>query len=218
MGSSTARLGLYKPDTVGEVIDVSKFNSNFDLLDLNAGFRTVTSVTRPASPYVGQAIRETDTGRYRVWTGAGWEVLQRREPNQAYVPTWTVEAQTAAPSVGNGNIAGRYVIYPLNDSEGLCFFKIIINIGASGASGGGPAGNAYLFSLPRTSIVDGFSTPVIGRAVKAGVGHLNLLGRILSGSDKIGIVMDNTGALLTTSYAFGGGSQIFFSGFYECTL
>ncbi len=31
-----------------------------------------TSTTRPASPYVGQMIFETDTSKLKVWLGSYW--------------------------------------------------------------------------------------------------------------------------------------------------
>lgn len=34
-----------------------------------------TSITRPASPYVGQAIYETDTLRFRFWNGSSWSPI-----------------------------------------------------------------------------------------------------------------------------------------------
>ena len=38
-----------------------------------SGHQVVTSLTRPASPLVGQVIYETDTFSFRWWTGAAWE-------------------------------------------------------------------------------------------------------------------------------------------------
>jgi hypothetical protein len=35
-----------------------------------------TSSTRPASPYVGQMIFETDTSLLKVWLGSAWSLGQ----------------------------------------------------------------------------------------------------------------------------------------------
>lgn len=43
-------------------------------LETNA-FSTVTSSTRPGSPFVGQWIWETDTGRELVWDGTAWRLI-----------------------------------------------------------------------------------------------------------------------------------------------
>lgn len=79
MATSTSRLGLTKPVT-SENYDVAIVNGNSDKVDAAAGFAPVTSATRPAAPFNGQAIRETDTGKTYVHNGsvpasAGWVQL-----------------------------------------------------------------------------------------------------------------------------------------------
>lgn len=76
MATSTSRLGLTKPAGT-ENIDVSILNANADKVDAVMGFTPVTSATRPASAFSGQAIRETDTGATYVHNGTvpisgGW--------------------------------------------------------------------------------------------------------------------------------------------------
>ena len=39
----------------------------------------VTSTTRPSTPYTGQLIYETDTGYLRVWDGAAWDYLSKKQ-------------------------------------------------------------------------------------------------------------------------------------------
>ncbi len=72
MPTTTPRLALIKPAIAGEVIDVSQINANSDNIDLNAGYRVCTSTTRPAAPYVGMQIFETDTKITSLWDGVGW--------------------------------------------------------------------------------------------------------------------------------------------------
>ena len=69
---STTRLGLYKPLNDGsELVNVQQdLNGNWDKLDLAAGFQIVTSSTRPATPYPGKAIAESDTS-YRSYYSNG---------------------------------------------------------------------------------------------------------------------------------------------------
>jgi hypothetical protein len=74
----TTRLGLVKPDpnpTTGDFVDVTVINANSDKIDAAVGATVCTSGTRPASPYDGQVIRETDTRRMYIWnaTQAAWD-------------------------------------------------------------------------------------------------------------------------------------------------
>jgi len=71
MATSTTKLGLTKPDFV-DVVDVSELNTNADAIDAAVGATIVTSATRPASPWTGQIIYETDTESTFVWTGSAW--------------------------------------------------------------------------------------------------------------------------------------------------
>lgn len=72
MGTTTTRLGLYKPlDDGSEFVNVSTdLNQNHDKLDAAAGFQIVTSTTRPSSPYSGKGIAESDTS-YRTYFSNG---------------------------------------------------------------------------------------------------------------------------------------------------
>ncbi|KND38489.1 hypothetical protein [Streptomyces acidiscabies] len=68
-GTNTSRLGLYKPDGDDNVNVETDLNDNYDLLDIAVGTTICTSSTRPASPYEGQAIYETDTGHFYLSNG-----------------------------------------------------------------------------------------------------------------------------------------------------
>ncbi len=75
MGTNTARLALFKPDgnpTTGDDVDVDDLNDNSDKIDAAAGFTICTSSTRPASPWDGQPIYETDTNLHRSWVEGAW--------------------------------------------------------------------------------------------------------------------------------------------------
>lgn len=61
MSSTTTRLGLFKPDGTENVNRTTDINNNWDNIDGKMGFVPVTSSTRPASAYQGEAIYETDT-------------------------------------------------------------------------------------------------------------------------------------------------------------
>lgn len=72
MATSTTKLGLIKPDFT-DVVDISDLNSNADDIDAAVGSTIVTSATRPASPFAGQVIFETDTELSFVWDGSTWK-------------------------------------------------------------------------------------------------------------------------------------------------
>lgn len=68
----SARAQLKKP-TYLEEADINIVNDNMDLLDLYAvGDFICTSATRPAAPWQGMRIYETDTGARLVRVGANW--------------------------------------------------------------------------------------------------------------------------------------------------
>lgn len=82
MGQNTSRLGLYLPGggstgliTPDEPADIDKINDNMTKLDADAGAYVCTSSTRPASPYNGKIIFETDTRKTLIYKSAttSWE-------------------------------------------------------------------------------------------------------------------------------------------------
>lgn len=69
MSTLTTRLGLTKPDpnpTTGDFVDVAVLNTDFDKIDAAVSATVATSATRPATPFDGQLVRETDTRRVIV--------------------------------------------------------------------------------------------------------------------------------------------------------
>ncbi|MFJ4926832.1 hypothetical protein [Streptomyces sp. NPDC088736] len=69
---STSRLGLYKSKSDGsELVNYPlDLGGNWDKVDNAAGFQIVTSTTRPATPYPGKPITESNTG-YRSYFSNG---------------------------------------------------------------------------------------------------------------------------------------------------
>jgi hypothetical protein len=72
MATNTTRLGLIKPDLTDNV-DIGDINDNMDDIDDAVGAKVVTSTTRPAVPFDGQLIFETDTNKTLVWDGVVWK-------------------------------------------------------------------------------------------------------------------------------------------------
>ena len=76
MATNTTKLALSKPDGV-DLVDVAVLNGNFDKIDAASGATVCTSTTRPATPFNGQIIFETDTLNalvYRTST-TSWNIL-----------------------------------------------------------------------------------------------------------------------------------------------
>lgn len=72
-----------------------------------------TSTTRPASPFVGQTIYETDTNRMLVWNGSSWNGVGRMKNVARFTTsgTWTVPTgvtyATAYMTGGGGGIGAN---------------------------------------------------------------------------------------------------------------
>jgi hypothetical protein len=68
------------------------------------GILPCLSTARPASPYGGMSIYETDTSISRIWdaTLAAWVQIGDAAPWTAYTPTW------GGVTLGNGSSAGHY--------------------------------------------------------------------------------------------------------------
>lgn len=76
MATNTTKLALSKPDGT-DLVDIAVLNGNFDKIDAASGATICTSTTRPASPWNGQVIFETDTLNalvYRTST-TSWNIL-----------------------------------------------------------------------------------------------------------------------------------------------
>lgn len=82
MGTTTSKLGLSLPGGgssgaygADEIADVDVLNHDFEKVELGTGFTVCTSTTRPGSPYLGQPIIESDTGKGFYWTGLTWKQI-----------------------------------------------------------------------------------------------------------------------------------------------
>lgn len=72
MATFTTRLGLRKPAGTELVNVVTDINDNLDDLDSVVSSTVCTSGTRPASPFQGQVIFETDTNNVLTHNGTAW--------------------------------------------------------------------------------------------------------------------------------------------------
>jgi hypothetical protein len=68
-----------------------------------------TSTTRPASPNEGMTIYETDTDRYRTYSGTAWENLADSGAWRSWTPTLGTDGSGTAWALGNATTDGRYL-------------------------------------------------------------------------------------------------------------
>ena len=75
-----------------------------------------TSSTRPASPYDGQVIYETDTDKTLVWNGTGWVFLATSRANPVGFDLITSGSFTTSTGVNlpTNTFTSTYVNYKLN--------------------------------------------------------------------------------------------------------
>lgn len=105
MSTSTAKLQLLKPAGTDFVNVLTQLDGNLDKIDSDAGATVCTSSTRPASPYSGQVIYETDIDAICMWTGTLWKEISQRsvyalisDPESTSSATFT-DLITVGPSV-----------------------------------------------------------------------------------------------------------------------
>ncbi|MGW1949049.1 hypothetical protein ACWCRC_32595 [Streptomyces sp. NPDC001940] len=98
----TTRLGLYKSAANGsELVNYTQdLGNNWDKVDAASGFQVVTSGTRPAAPYAGKPIAESDTG-YRTYFSNG------TSPASA---SWVEIPNSSGTFGGNLNMGGTQQI------------------------------------------------------------------------------------------------------------
>jgi len=95
-----------------------------------------TSSTRPASPYDGQVIYETDTDRTLVFNGTGWVFLSTSRANPGGLDL--IKTQTIGTAVSSITVTNAF-------STTYDNYKIIVNGGVASAN------NAFRMSLGSSS-------------------------------------------------------------------
>ena len=117
MATTTTKLSLIKPDLT-DIVDVANLNDNADSIDAAVGFTICTSATRPATPWAGQTIFETDTTSSFVWDGSAWQAAGGGGGSITVSATAPV-----SPPPGNGDLwwdsdnGNMYIYYEDVDSS-----------------------------------------------------------------------------------------------------
>ena len=114
MATTTTKLGLTKP-AYTDVVDVADLNTNADLLDAAAGFTIVADEpSRPATPWTGQVIYQTDVALAYMWDGSAWAAAGGGTSNVAsdcIQPNYSIISENYTFDTGyNGVSAGPVTI------------------------------------------------------------------------------------------------------------
>ncbi len=75
MPNDTPNLKLKKP-VEGSFGWHEAWYENADTLDAHPGIKSCTSTTRPADPWPGQVVFETDTSKLMLFDGSAWREIQ----------------------------------------------------------------------------------------------------------------------------------------------
>ena len=174
-----------------------------------------TSSTRPASPYDGQMIYETDTDATRVWNGSAWvgatntASLNGVGVGAAYTPS------TVNWTLGNGAIYARYVqanklvfvradiVWGSTSTVTGIGMQVSLPVTAQQNSGNAPLGTVWWYDVSA-------GTQVYG--LVAGVDVNNVMFNAMSSDGtNVGIRYSQSGVPFT----FASGDQIYMSFTYE---
>lgn len=159
-----------------------------------------TSSTRPASPYEGQVIYQTDTDQTFVWTGAAWQILGAGTTAYQYVQT--VYYTTA------GTSTFTKATYPW-----LRAIKVMCQGGGGGgagaiSSGSAPAGGGGGYAESFITNISGLSSSVtitVGAGGTAGPASAPTAGGTGGNSSFGSTVIGNGGGASDTANIRGGG-------------
>lgn len=174
MATFTTRLGLRKPNgdpSTGDNIDVdADVSDSMDKIDAAVGCTVCTSGTRPGSPWQGQLIFETDTGKVQVWNGSAWKhvISVNTGSTLAWSGNTTITGDLTISGIftdGTSRITQN--VYTANDTwakpSGLKAIRYQVQ--ASGASGGGaPATGASQSSMGSGGGAGGYCEGIIAAA------------------------------------------------------
>lgn len=148
-----------------------------------------TSSTRPASPYDGQVIYETDTDKTLVWNGSAWVYLSTSTANPVgleLITTQTIGTAVSSVTVSNC-FSSTYDNYKITITGGTTTAEMQLNmtLGSSTASYYS-AGNYVDFSTGSagtSNVNNGSAWGRIGYGTTSGtlVANLDVYGPYLSG-------------------------------------
>lgn len=127
------------------------------------GVAVCTSATRPAAPYAGQVIFETDTNFLKVWSGSAWEDIVATGAGTNWTPTVTQSGSvTVTVNRAKYTKAGRWVTLKMNLTvTGAGVAGNAVSIGGlpftAAAADNGPIGTGLIFDSSAADDIAGFA-------------------------------------------------------------
>lgn len=171
-----------------------------------------TSATRPAAPYDGQVIYETDTDRAMVWDNSAWVVLSA-------MGSWT----TYTPVLSQGVTITKTV----NHARYIQFGKIVMGSVYMTATSSGTVGLTLRSGFPVTPVSSIFNnTQSFGSSIgsggfykSSGTVQYNFTVQCLgSGVDSLAFYVNGTGGSMFGQFPnvqMVSGDHLFFTYMYE---
>ena len=171
-----------------------------------------TSATRPASPYDGQVIYETDTNRTLAFNGSTWDILSDMGAWTTYTPTLSQSAT---------------ITKTVNHARYIQFGKIVMGSVYMTATSSGTAGLTIRSGFPVAPIASIYNNTQSFGAVIGSGGFYKASGAVQyditvscigAVSDSMGFYSDGTGGSLFgqfPSLQMVSGDHIFFNFTYE---
>jgi len=169
-----------------------------------------TSSTRPASPFAGQQIYETDTSKSLIYNGTAWVQTENLGAWTTYTPTLT---NIAVGTGGQAKNEGRYIRL-----GSLVMFEIQIALGTSGGSVSGVIGATLPPITQQAAGHHSFSARMrdAGTAIFDTLTDNSTIGRVevyaLSAS---GTYASGATTSSTVPFTWAANDEVFIWGFYE---
>jgi hypothetical protein len=149
-----------------------------------------TSTTRPASPFEGQYIYETDTDQTLVWNGSAWLTTSSVGAWTSYSPTITSSGGTITTV---GAVSARFT--QVNKTVSVYFSIALTTVGT--------ASGQLRMTLPVTASSNMLTDTIVGSArEQANTG--NLMQVFLSSSTQVGMLNYANGAQFANGNTFRG--------------
>ena len=103
-----------------------------------SGITICTSSTKPASPFTGQTIFETDTNLMRVWLGGAWSIGTVHTSSISVQYVVVAGGGGASDTRGGGGGAGGFRTSTMDLLQGT--YVVAVGGGGAGTGGGGGSG------------------------------------------------------------------------------
>lgn len=163
-----------------------------------------TSSTRPASPFIGQTIYETDTTSLKIWNGSAWTGVTKMRKVAAFTSsgTWTVPTgvtYAVANMIGGGGGAGT-----ASAGSGGTSSVAFASGTVSAAGGAGWSSGAINQDFSSTAGAANSGNGATYNGHYSGIGGYNLSNNAQNGAYVVAGAVVTAGASITVTVGAGG--------------